>query len=119
MKFRELPFARNFKRAIFHDDNNNFLILLNRVLNCFSHVQLFATQWTIACQAPLSMEFSRQEYWGGLLFPTPGDFPNQEMEPVSPVLQAASLLSETPGKPVVSTRGVENSIFQIEMTAFL
>ena len=40
------------------------------------------------------MEFSRQEYWGGLLFPTPGDFPNQEMEPVSPVLQADSLPAE-------------------------
>ena len=38
-----------------------------------SHVQLFATPWTIACQAPLSMEFSRQEYWSGLPFPTLGD----------------------------------------------
>jgi len=40
-----------------------------------SHVPLFATPWTIAHQTPLSMEFSRQEYWSGLLFPTPGDLP--------------------------------------------
>ena len=41
-----------------------------------SHVQLFVTPWTVACQAPLSMEFSKQEYWSGLPFPTPGDLPN-------------------------------------------
>ena len=43
------------------------------VLSHFSHVQLFVTPWTVTCQAPLSMEFSRQEYWSGLLFPSPGD----------------------------------------------
>ena len=48
-----------------------------------SCVQLFATPWTAACQAPLSMEFSRQEYWGGLSFPSPGDPPNAGIEPVS------------------------------------
>ena len=45
------------------------------MLSCFSHVQLFVTLWTIACQAPLSMEFSRQEYWSGLPCPPPGDLP--------------------------------------------
>ena len=49
-----------------------------RVLRHFSHVQLFATLWTVACQAPLSMGFSRQEYWSGLPFPTPGDFSEPE-----------------------------------------
>ena len=49
-----------------------------------SHIQLFATAWTIARQAPLFMEFSRQQYWSGLLFPTPGDLPNPGMEPASP-----------------------------------
>ena len=45
---------------------------------CFlSHVQLFVTQWTVTCQAPLSMEFSRQEYWSGLPFPSPEDLPTQ------------------------------------------
>ena len=56
------------------------------------------TPWTIAQQAPLSMEFSRQEYWSRLPFPSPGDLPNTEMKPRSPALQADSLLSEPPGK---------------------
>ena len=46
-----------------------------------SHVQLFATPWTVACQAPLSIEFSRQEYWSGLPCPPPGDFANPGIEP--------------------------------------
>ena len=45
-----------------------------------------ATPWTVASQAPLSMEFSRQEYWSGLPFPSPGDLPDPRIEPVSPVL---------------------------------
>ena len=53
------------------------------VLSHFSHVQLFATPWTIALQAPLSMGFSRQEYWRGLPCPPPGDLPNPGMEPAS------------------------------------
>ena len=48
-----------------------------------SHVQLFATPWTIACQAPLSMGFPRQEYWSGSPFSSPGDLPNPEIEPES------------------------------------
>ena len=64
-----------------------------------SRVRLFATPWTVARQAPLSMGFSRQEYWSGLPFPSPGDLPNSGMEPGSPALQADSLLSEPPGKP--------------------
>ena len=46
------------------------------VLSHFSHVQLCATLWIAACQAILSMGFSRQEYWGGLPYPLPGDIPN-------------------------------------------
>ena len=65
----------------------------------FSCVQLFATPWTIACQAPLSTEFSRQEYWSGLPFPPPGDLPDPGTEPRSPILQEDSLPSEPPGKP--------------------
>ena len=49
-----------------------------------SRVQLFATPWTVACQAPLSMGFSRQERWSGLLFPSPGDLSNPSIEPTSP-----------------------------------
>ena len=51
-------------------------------LSCFSHVQLFVILWTVAHQAPLFMGFSRQEYWNALLFPSPGYYPNQGMEPM-------------------------------------
>ena len=51
-----------------------------------SHVQLFATPWTVAYQVPLSMGFSRQEYWSGLPFPSPRDLPDPEIEPGSPAL---------------------------------
>ena len=64
-----------------------------------SHVQLFVTPRTIACQAPLSMEFSRQEYWSGLPFPPPGDLPNPGIEPASPVLVGGAFTTESPEKP--------------------
>ena len=64
-----------------------------------SHVRLFAAPWTVACQAPLSMEFSRPEYWNGLPFPSPRDLPNPGIELSSPPLQVDSLPSEPPGKP--------------------
>ena len=67
-----------------------------------SSVQLFETPWTISYQAPLSMEFSRQEYWSGLPFPSPGDLPNTGTEPGSPVLQADTLPSEPPGTPTIA-----------------
>ena len=54
----------------------------------------FATPWAVACQAPLSMGFSRQEYWSGLSFPSPGDLPDPGIEPGSPALQADSLPTE-------------------------
>ena len=57
-----------------------------------SRVRLFATPWTVALQAPLSMGFFRQEYWRGLPFPSAGDLPDLEAEPVSPALQEDSLL---------------------------
>ena len=56
--------------------------------------------WTVACQATLSMEFSRRSYWCWLPFLSPGDLPDPEIEPSSPELQADSLLTEPPGKPV-------------------
>ena len=58
-----------------------------------------ATPWTLACQAPLCMGFSRQEYWSGLPFPSPGDLPDPGIEPRSPALQAESLPTELQGKP--------------------
>ena len=65
-----------------------------------SRVRLFATPWTVAHQASLSVGFTRQEYWSGLPFPTPGDLPDPGIEPRSPALQAEDALpSEPPGKP--------------------
>ena len=63
-----------------------------------SRVQLFVTPWTEAHQAPLSVEFSRQECWSGLPFPSPGDLPSPGIEPGSSALQADSLLIELQGK---------------------
>ena len=63
-----------------------------------SSVRLFVIPWTTAHQAPLSMEFSRQEYWSGLPFPSPGDLLNPGIKPRFPTLQADSLPSEPPGK---------------------
>ena len=59
-----------------------------------------ATPWTVACQAPLSVGFSKQEYWSGLPFPSPGDVPDPGIEPGSPALQANSLPTELWGKPL-------------------
>ena len=64
-----------------------------------SRVCLFATPWTVAYKASLSMEFSRQEYWSRLPFPSPGDPSHPGIEPRSPALQADALPSEPPGKP--------------------
>ena len=71
------------------------LTLLSSLLLLFSQSVVsnsFVTSWTVACQAPVSMEFPRQEYWSGLLFPSPRDISDPEMEPVSPALQVDSLL---------------------------
>ena len=68
-------------------------------MKLLSGVRLFATPWTVACQAPPSTGFSRQEYWNGLSFPSPGDLSDPGLKPISPKLQADSLLSEPPGKP--------------------
>ena len=88
------------------------------VLSHFSHVWLFVTPWTAAAQAPLSIGFSRQEYWTGLPFPPPGDLPNPGIEPLSPVVPALQMGSlqlnhqESPWvpwlgiKPVVAARSL-------------
>ena len=65
--------------------------------------------WTVAHQAPLSMEFSRQEYWSGYPFFSSEDLPDPEIEPGSPALQADSLTSEPPGKPKEQTDNLKNN----------
>ena len=72
------------------------------MLSHFSHVRLFVTLWTAAHQAPLSMGFSRQEYWRGLPCPPPGDLPDPGIEPVSPAtiaLKMHSLPRSHQGRP--------------------
>ena len=72
------------------------------VCQLFSCIWLFATPWTIDHQTPLSMGFSRQEYWSGLPVPPPGDLPNPGIEPMSPVFPALAdglFVTEPPGKP--------------------
>ena len=66
-----------------------------------SHVLLNLTSRTVACQVPLSKEFSKQEYWNGLTFPTAGDLPDPGIKPLSPALQADYLPAEPLGKQVV------------------
>ena len=73
-------------------------------MKSLSRVQLFVIPWVVAYQAPLSMGFSRQGYWSGLPFPSPGDLPDPGIEPGSPVLQADALPSEPLGKPGSDTR---------------
>ena len=74
------------------------------MLSHFIGVQLFATLWTVAHQAPLSMGFPRQEYWSGLLFPLPGYLPDPGIEPVSlmtPALAGGFFITSALGKPTI------------------
>ena len=73
-------------------------------LKSLSCAWLFSTTWTVTHQAPLSMEFSRQEYWSGLPFPSPGDLPNPGIESGSSTLQVDALPSEPPGKPTINSQ---------------
>ena len=78
------------------------------LLSCFSGVQLFVTLWTVAVQAPPSMELSRQEYWSGLPFSPPGDLPDPGMELASLSLlhwQAGSVLLAPSGKTIIYCGG--------------
>ena len=77
------------------------------MLTRISHAQLFATLWTVACQAPLSMGFSRQEHWSELPCPPPGDLPNPGIEPVS-------LLSPTLAGGFFTTSAIWEALFYRE-----
>ena len=69
--------------GVYWDSSHIPLFSYVHVLSCFSCVWLFVMLWTVACQAPLTMGFSRQEYWSGLPLSPPGDLPNPETEPTS------------------------------------
>ena len=103
---------QKFKRTTVVGLHYHFKLLLNQnlfhkqmvVAKCMchllSHVQLFATPWTVARQAPLSMGFSRQKHWSGLPFPSPGDLSDLGIEAVSPALAGRFFTNEPPGKPL-------------------
>jgi len=76
------------------------MIVVVAVVQFLSHVRLFVTPWTVACQAPLSMRYSRQEYWSGLTFSSPGDLPNPGIKPASPALKVDILSPEPPGNVI-------------------
>ena len=84
-----------------------------------SRVRLFATRWTVARQAPLSMGSSRQDYWSGLPCPPPGDLPHPGIKPTSPTLQAHSLSSESPGKSSQSGSPLTLPGHLLHLTLFL
>ena len=69
------------------------------VVESLSGVQFFATLWTVAQKTPLSMEFTRQEYWSKLPFPPPGDLPDPGIKPTSSALAGEFFITEPPGKP--------------------
>ena len=83
------------------------------VLSHFNHAPLFATPWTVAKQAPLSMRFSRQEYWSGLSSPPPGDLPDPGIEPpslIAPALQEDSLPLSHQGSCFVSCNTEQSAL---------
>ena len=91
------------------------------ILSCFCLVRLFVTLWIVAGQASLSMRFSRQEYRSGLPCPPPGDLPNSGIKPTSPVssaLQADSLLSEPPGRPLDLVRDLTVTSFLLPLSSW-
>ena len=75
------------------------------VLSC----SVMSDSWTVACQAPMSVGFSRQEFWSGLPCPPPGDLPNPRIKPRSPASQVGSLPSEPPGKPPIYLKCLFNA----------
>ena len=85
---RDVSTMQRVKQQGHHHSLSYSIRTLGCMLSHFSHIRLFETPSTVACQAPLSMRFSRQEYWSGLLCPTPGDLPK-------PGIQPASLMSLT------------------------
>ena len=95
-----------FKSLSLFTEWNQSLCVLSR----FSHVRIFATPWTVACLAPLSMGFSRQEYWNGLLYLPPANLPDPGIKPTAPALQENSLPTETPGKNSQISKKHQNSL---------
>ena len=95
-------FHKKYYQQIRYRTQLNIIKAIHDKVKSLSRVRLFATPWSAASQAPLSLGFSRQEYWSGLPLPSPGDLPTSEIELGSPTLQADALLSKPPGKPMIN-----------------
>ena len=95
------PRSPAFQADALPSELKGLLLLLLLLLSRFTCVQLCATPWTVAPQAPPYMGLSRQEYWSGLPFPSLGDIPDPGIEPSSPALQADALPSELKGLEAV------------------
>ena len=91
-----------FFSSLYQAQQKSFCMYSMYVLSHFSHVQLIASAWTVAGQAPLSIGFSSQEHWSEVPCPPLGDLPNPGIKPRSPSLQADSLLSESLGKTFIT-----------------
>ena len=90
----------SFKIILQHTVSYTLIVYVKVKVKSLSHVRIFATPGTVAHQAFPSMGFSRQEYWSGLTFPSPGGLPNPGIESGSPALQTDTLPSEPPGKGI-------------------
>ena len=102
-EFEQTPGDSERQRSLAHCSSwsskvRKYLATEKKEVKSLNHVQLFVTPWTVAHQAPLSMGFSRQEYWSGLSFSSPGDLPNPGIEPTPPTLQTDCLLLSQPGE---------------------
>ena len=95
--YKQIPFRMTPRVFLFFF----YLKKKKKMCKCYlhSHVQLFATPWTVICQAPLSMGFPRQEYWSWLPFPSLGDVPDVGIKLESPALADGFFTTEPPGKP--------------------
>ena len=91
--------TRSLTDSIYGANHKNlFRWLLPACMHACSAVSNSVTPWTVACQAPLSMGFSRQEYWSGLPFPSPGYFPSPGIKPMSPALASGFFTADPPGQ---------------------
>ena len=110
-ELRDFPFLQQLRCKIQDKDGQKPVRKQNDSCSCLA-AQSFATPWTEFCQAPLSMEFSRQEYWSGLPLPSPRELSNPRTEPRSPALQADSLPSESPGKPWMIYKAIRQRLWE-------
>ena len=99
MRVLQIPLSNSsFNDVTLHLEISHSSRIYTIVVSLLTWVQLFATPWTVARQALLSMGFPRQEHWSGLPFPSPGDLPHPGMEPASPTLAGGLVTAEPPGK---------------------